>query len=221
MRHVVLAMLALLLPTTAPARTPGSSSQPATATAPTSRPAIPHDPPVFHRMKAGRPERDGWYPARSTGCGFRVSTPAAFNDITVSHVEPDGSRVATHMIAADFGNVIFTVTASSNSVLKLPPNAADTYLDMLTALGTARNKRPARLDGSDCTEVDIVRQGFITRHRVVQRDDVLYALKVEVRGREFRGADDRMAERFFDSFRFPSPEPDDNAPGRTASAATP
>src|SRR5688500_5169981 len=94
-RNVSLAALMLLCCAAGPA------SQPATATrATTTRATALPEPPVIHRMKAGKRGADSWYAARSTGSGFTVSTPAPFNDITVSHVEPDGSRVTTHMIAA-------------------------------------------------------------------------------------------------------------------------
>jgi len=210
MRNVALVALMLINSALGPAAT--ATSQPAT-----TRAASPHEPPVIHQIKAGTPGRDGWYAAESTSGKFVVATPAPFNDITVSHVEPDGSRVSTHMIAATGIGVSCIATASSNSSVKLPANAAELYLDMLATHGTAGNKHAAKLDGVDCTEVEVFFEGVITRHRVVQRDDVIYALKVEVRGREFGGGDNIVADKFFESFRFPAPEAD-NAPGRTASA---
>jgi hypothetical protein len=38
---------------------------------------------VYHRLMAGQPDADGWYPATSTEGGFSVRLPAKFQDFTL------------------------------------------------------------------------------------------------------------------------------------------
>jgi len=199
------------------------------AAAPASQPAIPpsqpattrasadvQDPPQIHRMHAGRAGRDGWYAARSTGGGFTVSTPTAFNDITVSRRDADGMLVTTHMVASsDFAGGRYSASASSSAGVTLPATAIASYVETLSKLGEVRQKRDARSDGIDGMELEIKKEKTVARYRIAQHANVIYTLTVEVAGDAFPPASDAAATKFFESFRFPIPEAI-NAPGSTA-----
>jgi hypothetical protein len=203
----------------------GLASQPATtraAATPATQPATTRagadiqDPPKIHRMHAGRAGRDGWYAARSTGGGFTVSTPTAFNDITVSRRDPDGTIVTTHMVASsDFAGGRYSASASSSAGFTLPATATAAYVDTLSKLGEVRQKRNVRSDGADAMELEIKKETSVARYRIALHDNVIYTLTVELSGDAFPPASDAAAVRFFESFRFPTPEAI-NAPGSTA-----
>ena len=197
------------------------------AAAPASQPATTQaapdgfEPPKIYRMHAGQPGRDKWYAARSTGGGFTVSTPTSFNDITVSRRDADGTRVVTHMVGTnDSGGARFSASASTSEGVKLPPDAIASYVKMLAKPHELRQQHTAKLDGADATEFDVAKEKTVARYRVAQRDDVIYSLRVEGPGQVFPPATEAMARKFFDSFCFPTPEPN-NGPASTASAAAP
>jgi len=147
--------------------------------------------------------------------------PTRFNDITVSRRDPDGMLVTTHMVASvDVAGERYTASASASVGLKLPPSATASYAEMLGKLGEVRHKRGATLNGADATELEIRKEKMVARYRVTQHADVIYLLTVEINGQEFPQAADEAAAKFFDSFRFPTPEAN-NAPGGTASAGAP
>ena len=210
MRNVCLAAVVCMLIAAAPA------SQPTT----TQTAADEADPPKIYRMRAGQPGRDGWYPARSTGGGFTVLTPLSFNDLTVSGRDQDGMRVTTHMVASvDPNGWRYTASASTSPGVKLPANAVALYVEILSTQGNVQQKRSAKLDGADATEIEVRKGKMVVRYRVAQRDDVIYSLSVEAFGREFPPASDAAARKFFESFHFPVPETDDS-PARRAAGAT-
>ena len=91
---------------------------------------------------------------------------------------------------------------------------------MLAKLGEVRRREPVKVDGVDGIEIEVLKGTIVTRYRVAQLDNVIYCLKVEIRGQEFFRQDDAMARKFFESFRFPTPDPDETR-GPIASAATP
>jgi hypothetical protein len=197
------------------------ASQPATtpaqrATTRASADSDVQDPPKIHRMHAGQPGQDGWYAARSTGGGFTVSTPTAFNDITVSRRDADGLLVTTHMVASsDFAGGRYSASASSSAGFTLPATAIASYVETLSKLGEVRQKRSVRSDGADGMELEIKKEKTVARYRIAQHRNVVYTLTVEVAGDAFPPASDAAAVKFFESFRFPIPEAID-APGSTA-----
>jgi len=192
------------------------------AAAPASQPtttrgsADVQEPPKIYRMHAGKPGRDGWYAARSTGGGFTVSTPTAFNDITVGRHDADGMLVTTHMVASsDFAGGRYSASASSSAGVTLPATAIASYVETLSKLGEVRQKRSVRSDGIDGMELEIKKDKTLARYRIAQHENVIYTLTVEVSGDVFPPASDAAATKFFESFRFPIPEAI-NAPGSTA-----
>ena len=220
MRNLVLAGLMFM---SAAAAAAAPASQPSTR----ADDAPKQEPPKVHRMRAGTPDRRGWCVARSTGAGFTVSMPRQFNDITVTRREADGAIVTTHMVAAvdaasggmptAGAGARFTASSSSNSAAQLPRDAAEVYLKMLAERGEVRGKRSVKMDGVDGTEIEVMTEWTCTRYRVVQLENVIFSLTVEVPGQEFSRSADAAAKRFFESFRFPTPDAED-APGAHAQA---
>jgi hypothetical protein len=90
------------------ASTPTEPAAGAPATeAPTTQPEMVEGqsgPMVYHRLMAGEPDADAWYPAASTEGAFSVRLPGRFNDFTlpttrgpmyiIGAVLPDGTRFA-------------------------------------------------------------------------------------------------------------------------------
>ena len=196
----------------------------AAATQLASRPVAPDEPQV-HRVQAGDVGPDGWCDAKSTGRGFAVSMPRKFNDMSVGHRQDDGTLVRTHVVAATFDNgTRFVASASSNASVKLAPHAASDYVDLLAAKGlTLRHRKPVKMDGVDATEIEVVHSRTVARHRVGQRDDVIYVMSIERPGEDFPKEAEQIATRFFDSFRLPAPQGDAAPPkaSPTESATAP
>jgi hypothetical protein len=55
---------------------------------------------TMHRLQAGKPDKDGWYVARSTEGHFRVKFPIPFNDYSVRVREKDGREVVAFGIGS-------------------------------------------------------------------------------------------------------------------------
>ena len=52
----------------------------------------------MHRQRAGTPNEEGWYDAKSTEGHFRVSLPVPFNDFTVKVKEKDVNAVGEFVV---------------------------------------------------------------------------------------------------------------------------
>jgi hypothetical protein len=122
--------------------------------------------------------------------------------------------MTTHMVAsvapreqpAPHADARFAATATSNSSAELPPDAADTFVNMLAEQGEVRGRRDVKMDGVDATEIDVMTKDIVTRHRVARLGDVIYNVRMELPGKEFSNKDEAAAKRFFESFRFPTPD---------------
>jgi hypothetical protein len=55
---------------------------------------------TMHRQRAGAPNADGWYDAKSTEGRFSVSLPIPFNDFTLRAKEKDGAEVVSYVIGS-------------------------------------------------------------------------------------------------------------------------
>jgi hypothetical protein len=77
-----------------------------------------------------------------------------------------------------------------------------------------------KIDGVDDIEIEVMTAKTRTRYHVVQLGNGIYSLTIETAGRDFLKGADAAATKFFESFRFPTPQVND-APGITASAAEP
>lgn len=87
---------------------------------------------TLHRKTAGTPRPDGWYEARSTGCGFRVLLPAPFNDFSQTAPTTDGSSLKIHAVGTRTAEGYkFTALCLIRDDDKLPQDWAKSAIDQL------------------------------------------------------------------------------------------
>jgi hypothetical protein len=159
-------------------------------------------PMVYHRLMAGEPDTEGWYPAASTEGGFSVRLPAKFQDFTLPTIKGPMYIVGTERPDGTW----FTATSYQ------PPNMQAAVEEMY---GRADDTEPGgrakrvKVGGLEGVEFRAAKPGVNSGAVLfLHSDSTAYTLIVECRqgpklppGAKLPDAVERDVTIFFQSFR--------------------
>jgi hypothetical protein len=175
----------------------------------TEAPAKDAEPQIgvtMHRSKAGKPDKDGWYEANSTGGGFTVKLPAPFDDFTQTLPTKDGGLTRFHFLQTlTEGGVKYTAMSGTAAAdRQLDEKVLERMAEPFVKNGTLLSKRSLTLQGNAGVECKTHVESLLAVMRVYIKGRKYYRLLVYCPTTAEKQAEGDI-QKFLDSFAFADP----------------